>query len=717
MTFHFQLLNPPSDVAFLSVIDGEVLFNSKEKLSHEIKTATIRQIGWHSVEMHPDWFTSDRALTTVRRVMQTMQCTIQYLQFLLHYKEKEVASSRRTAKELQAEVNASYEEVVELREIVTLYKLKSSRVKKQETATTHARKEGGLACTLCGNSYPTKGALESHYRKRHKRSETFAAIAAAHTVTSNAVEDAKEVPQHIHNEYVYAHKDTPTPEDTRNMLAVREELAELRLAVARLVEGNSERTQSISPIHVVGYPSPSELPGVALSQSTQKNNAVLEEILSLKELVNATTKDVTEMKKYVAQSQPLSKPPLSKGLPPPLQLFGESEDIERSASWDFNISPMTQRSPSAMQRRKSDSVRGPPEAVRALPSAVSGETDYTDGFSSPRERHSAPPPKSGDSDPQKQNTPRFSLPIPPTATTEFRYNEISTIASRKESPRVLIGSQGGQTSSTSSEQWRPELSASPPMTHRNGASVDNKATEATPLNALAPVATSPSPDVFETRSHSRVPSNTTYSDFGAYEQVGPPVVPLQPTRTVTVDASSSSSDSGDDAPPMYDVESNTSSGEKPPKLQRTTATLGQFVKAQEIPSVSQQAAESSEYSYYTYTASTDDTSGSRPATTREDLPPFVLNDDEESGERDEESSDEEEEEEDETAVVNTHRSDDDDDDEEEESDREVPIRNRSKKPPKRNPQPDPKPKEKEKEKSKVGSTIMGKLKLFGKKKK
>lgn len=206
MPFQFRLRQPPSDLSFLSLVDGETLFNADEKENGAVKEATIQQIGWHAIGLPKDWFVSTRAHDTVARVIATLQCTVQYLAYCARNAEKQEERTARAALGYQQERDDAFEELVELRQLVAEYKKHGAAVvttsssrwatqtkarlgrkleqyggRGKEEREPYGRQfdEEGLHCSLCGNHYPTMGSLESHLRKRHHRGDAYAAMASA----------------------------------------------------------------------------------------------------------------------------------------------------------------------------------------------------------------------------------------------------------------------------------------------------------------------------------------------------------------------------------------------------------------------------------------------------------------------------------------------------------------------------------------------------------
>ncbi|KAK7201116.1 zinc-finger protein [Novymonas esmeraldas] len=282
MPFSFRLSDPPCDVAFVSLVDGEALYNSDSARTREVKEATIRQMGWHRVELSQDWFLSRQARETCTQVMTAMQCTIQYLRYCGKREEKRAQSTAVHLRRCEEERAAAFEELIELRETVALYKqqlreagLGRHRARSPATcaspaargATDHALGGGTAAaqllqCSFCANVYPTTHALESHFRKRHKRSEGYAAMAAASAAV--AAEQQRHLEAARPQSAGASHEPVsqlpfpstlPNPaSDTRGDRSLREEVCELRLAVARMMEQQADLYRGLSPACAAAVP-------------------------------------------------------------------------------------------------------------------------------------------------------------------------------------------------------------------------------------------------------------------------------------------------------------------------------------------------------------------------------------------------------------------------------------------------------------------------------
>ena len=279
MPFTFKLHEPPCDVAFLSIVDGETLYNADNVRARDVKEATIRQIGWHRVVLPQEWFLSAKALETTSHVLMAMQCTVQYLKHCCKGEEKRGAKLTAALQRCEEERAAAFEELIELRETVALYKKKLREVGQiMERGAAEAGGVGyvsptssssvlthtdGLHCAFCANAYPSRHALESHLRKRHKRPAGYAAMAAA----SAAVEQKQRQQTHD-SEPLQAHSASnlpfmsspplPSPRqavsDTRGDRSLREELSELRLTIARLLTQQAELHYGMSPSCTAAVP-------------------------------------------------------------------------------------------------------------------------------------------------------------------------------------------------------------------------------------------------------------------------------------------------------------------------------------------------------------------------------------------------------------------------------------------------------------------------------
>ncbi|CAJ1991027.1 zinc-finger protein conserved [Leishmania donovani] len=273
MPFRFRLRDPPSDVAFLSLVDGETLYNADGAATRDVKEATIRQMGWHRVELPQDWFLSRHALDTSRQLVQGMQCTMQYLKYCCKNEE-------RRAQKATAQLRRCEEELIELRECVAVYKqqLRELRQERQRARSTPSRapltREGQashsrgavdtvlqLACSFCGNVYPSRHAVESHIRKRHKRLEGCAVMAAGSAAVSlKQFEAATQAPtssaQAPPGGLFVDHVPTVLQEtaDKCGDRGLRKEISELRLAVAKLMEQQAALQRGMPPSYVAAAP-------------------------------------------------------------------------------------------------------------------------------------------------------------------------------------------------------------------------------------------------------------------------------------------------------------------------------------------------------------------------------------------------------------------------------------------------------------------------------
>ncbi|TPP43292.1 hypothetical protein CGC20_6630 [Leishmania donovani] len=251
MPFRFRLRDPPSDVAFLSLVDGETLYNADGAATRDVKEATIRQMGWHRVELPQDWFLSRHALDTSRQLVQGMQCTMQYLKYCCKNEE-------RRAQKATAQLRRCEEELIELRECVAVYKqqLRELRQERQPVDTVLQ-----LACSFCGNVYPSRHAVESHIRKRHKRLEGCAVMAAGSAAVSlKQFEAATQAPtssaQAPPGGLFVDHVPTVLQEtaDKCGDRGLRKEISELRLAVAKLMEQQAALQRGMPPSYVAAAP-------------------------------------------------------------------------------------------------------------------------------------------------------------------------------------------------------------------------------------------------------------------------------------------------------------------------------------------------------------------------------------------------------------------------------------------------------------------------------
>jgi hypothetical protein len=292
MPFVFKLHDPPCDVAFLSIVDGEALYTADNARTRDVKEATIRQIGWHRVSLPQDWFLSARALETTAHVLEVMQCTVQYLKYRSKSEEKRNLKLSATLQRCEEERAAAFEELIELRETVALYKQKLRELSQGAcrraaagevvghstsssllTRAPAATPSDGLQCAFCENVYPSRHALESHFRKRHKRPPGYAAMAAA----SAAVGQQQQ--QKVQQQHVMTREElsqgggsglpfmgqTSSPRaplttaagaaaESRGERNLRDELSELRLTVAKLLIQQAEFYKGVSPLCVAAVP-------------------------------------------------------------------------------------------------------------------------------------------------------------------------------------------------------------------------------------------------------------------------------------------------------------------------------------------------------------------------------------------------------------------------------------------------------------------------------
>ncbi|KAG5472830.1 hypothetical protein LSCM4_02154 [Leishmania orientalis] len=282
MPFRFRLYNPPCDVTFLSLVDGEALYNADSARTRDVKEATIRQLGWHRVELPPDWFLSREALDTIRQLLEAMQCTVQYLKYCGKNEERRAQRATAELRRCEEERAAAFEELIELRELLASYKRQLRELGEErqrarsprwgatlagnEWASRLRETEGParqLPCCFCANVYPSRHALESHMRKRHKRSDVYAAVAATSAVGSVKQRKKQEHLEAATQAPVFAHQaslgflcggDVPPvlqkADDRCGDRFLQEQISELRLAVAKLTEQQAELYRSISPSHL-----------------------------------------------------------------------------------------------------------------------------------------------------------------------------------------------------------------------------------------------------------------------------------------------------------------------------------------------------------------------------------------------------------------------------------------------------------------------------------
>lgn len=219
--FTFKLSDPPCDPHYVSLIDAESLYNASDTQADELKHGTLRQVGWHAMNLPDEWFMSQHRCHTVRQLTRVMQCSIQYLYAQLKRTERHVKKVSAALRECDAERDTAFEEVVQLRETVARLRrygaakerarnhsreymraMRAARASHPTRSGSHSRSDesgpsasryaaeeprsagyakgdrserigvagrnGALVCALCGNTYPSQGSLQSHMQKRHK---------------------------------------------------------------------------------------------------------------------------------------------------------------------------------------------------------------------------------------------------------------------------------------------------------------------------------------------------------------------------------------------------------------------------------------------------------------------------------------------------------------------------------------------------------------------
>ncbi|KAG5472453.1 hypothetical protein LSCM1_03852 [Leishmania martiniquensis] len=289
MPFHFRLYNPPCDATFLSLLDGEALYNADGARTRDVKEATIRQLGWHRVELPSDWFLSRQALETMTQLLEAMQCTMQYLKYCGKHEERRAQRATAELRRCEEERAAACEELIELREALASYKRQLRDLGEERLRARSPRWAAPLAgnmwmrylpemdargqqlpCCFCANVYPSRHALESHIRKRHKRPEGYAAVAATPAAVpvkaqkkqeqleaaTRAPVSAHQVPSGVYFEG-YAPPMSAKADDRCGDQSLREQISELRQAVAMLTQKQAELHRSTSPSQVAAAPQPS----------------------------------------------------------------------------------------------------------------------------------------------------------------------------------------------------------------------------------------------------------------------------------------------------------------------------------------------------------------------------------------------------------------------------------------------------------------------------
>ncbi|KAI5689813.1 hypothetical protein MNV84_05986 [Leishmania braziliensis] len=286
MPFRFRLYDPPCDATSLSLVDTEALYNADGTSTRDIKEVTIREMGWHPVQLPKDWFRSHQALDTTRQLLEAMQCTIQYLKHCRKSEERRVQQVTAQLRRCEEERAAAFEALIELRETVALYKQQSrdvgpvqQRARSPPSRATLSRERHMVrsrgtestttqqACSFCANVYPSWRALDSHIRKRHKRSEGCVVMSATSAPLSLEVQKQQEHHKATTRAPTLAHQ---TPSDSLFVgntppvlheagrkwddCSLREEISELRMSMAKLIEQQAMLYRGLSPSYVAAVP-------------------------------------------------------------------------------------------------------------------------------------------------------------------------------------------------------------------------------------------------------------------------------------------------------------------------------------------------------------------------------------------------------------------------------------------------------------------------------
>lgn len=189
--FIFDVSAPAIDHHMVSLIDPQLTFAASG--NNEWKEQHVRQLGWNVVDLPDDLFSSSEHAATIRRLCLVFQGAIQYCKFRERQASFEVGQFKSKWKASKKEVGELFDELVELREVTALMKLKHGSTRnggshRTRNSNSNGDRRGGgetleerqgFCCYICGNAYPSSGPLQSHLKKRHHISSELAQQASA----------------------------------------------------------------------------------------------------------------------------------------------------------------------------------------------------------------------------------------------------------------------------------------------------------------------------------------------------------------------------------------------------------------------------------------------------------------------------------------------------------------------------------------------------------
>lgn len=373
MAFQFCLQEPACDLSYFAVVNGEALYGAASSAADAAKQATLRQMGWHPIVLPEEWFLSGQGRDSTLKVLEVLQCTIQYQQSQLDASNTRKAKAIWLAQQFADERDDAFEELVEMRELVAGYKQRAT-LDPPGRGKLPLPKPGGekLACTLCGNTYPTTNALQSHYTKRHRRTEDYAQMAAASAGVARASAVTNQNMYREANAFnpVSGSLDKPVSEEAREHLALRSELLDVRLALAQMAESHRQRDWALSAgstaaicgsLPGVGVPpSPPSYPVLAAAngppagppRAAPETAQPSQEVAALqRQLEEAKGRMATLEQLVVAQAarSATTPPTLQQQEPAALTHFVQPlapNALAETSFLDKAVSPMTQVSPS-----------------------------------------------------------------------------------------------------------------------------------------------------------------------------------------------------------------------------------------------------------------------------------------------------------------------------------------------------------------------------------
>lgn len=183
--FIFDLKEPALDVQFVSLMNPQSTF--ADSGNEEWKAQQLKKLGWSVVDLPETFFASTSSAQMIQRFVRVMQGAIQYAKFREEEAERSVARAESKVKALQEERKQMFEEIVELREAVSLMRLSQHRGSSPRDARSKSKRPQQFVsplptkfqCYICGNEYPSANPLQSHLRKRHHVQSDLAQHAAA----------------------------------------------------------------------------------------------------------------------------------------------------------------------------------------------------------------------------------------------------------------------------------------------------------------------------------------------------------------------------------------------------------------------------------------------------------------------------------------------------------------------------------------------------------